>query len=146
MKWLILLVAAATASGCASSTRPQSFPDRARPVPAARMLSPQWSKPLPRTVALAIEQGHSTMPRFCGSRISIDGVEIATLAAGERLDLHLPFGAHALAARSVPLHAISVCVGGLADALIHLDPGVPQRYRLSRLAEGELYFHPGDFL
>jgi hypothetical protein len=116
------------------------------PVPDARILSPRWQRPAPNTAPLVFERDDGAERPPCGNQLSVDGTEVAILKPAERIELHLPFGDHVLMTQAVAVPttkpAARLCMGGLADAVVSVRPGVRQAYRLSYNAGGDLHIWP----
>jgi hypothetical protein len=134
------LLALVAVSGCAAQQ------DRA--VPAARIHFGRWLKPTAGTGLLTVKGDVRPMHGPCADRLAVDGVEVATLRSGEKIELYLPWGDHLLTTRAAALRpdeSAPMCMGALADALVGVAPGAPASYRVSHDQDGDTHIRPDTF-
>ncbi len=140
------LVGSLAVFGCATHT---GAPVPSRPVPPKRILSGQWLYPAPRTGRLLLERENTIASRACGDEISLDGVAVAVLAAGERIELYPPLGDHLVTTKSGALadsrNVSAMCMGALAERVVTIGSAEPSSYRLLQVEGGELQIRPGIF-
>jgi hypothetical protein len=91
-----LMAASALLAGCAAEpAAPVAF----RPVPAERILKPDFTQPAADKVAVDVrrERTDNVIVRFRDALVYVDGVQVTNLQNGEHVVFYLSPGAHRLA-------------------------------------------------
>lgn len=124
-------------SGCATEPMATSA---AAPVPQTRMLAADLARPTVGSASLIMKRDSGLNNVACNFRLFVDGRPFADIAAGEKVQIHVPAGEHILGARSN-----GICLAGNAETVTTLAGGQTRTYRVSVGAGGELKLQPTAF-
>jgi hypothetical protein len=122
----VLLVGVLIFAGCV--TTPVATTD-ARDVPSNRIVSSIYSAPAPETGILIIKRDRGFVGSACNSRVSLDGVPIADIDVGEKIELYPPVGEYIVGSKP---RGICGIISGRSEVsvVIHEDRPTVLRIRI----------------
>lgn len=136
MKRFVVLAACVVIAGC--GTVPVA-PDRAAPVPAARILDASWLTPDAAKVPVTIARDKGFVGSACAMRIDVARRQVAAIEQGERVVIYLAPGLHVMQVQSVGAGLCSSGVSTVKEATVEAKLGEPVAMRISMDMQG-IYF------
>ncbi|HUK40734.1 MAG TPA: hypothetical protein VLX11_06820 [Candidatus Acidoferrales bacterium] len=115
--------------------------NQASPVPASRVLAPQWLAQVPYTGSLVVKRDSGFMGSACNIRVFVDAVPVADLAPSEKVELYVPLGEHIVGVTS----SSSFCGGGAFEASVVVAPERQKILRIAAGQSGDIYLQPSAF-
>jgi len=137
MRNTILSIATALLAGCATTPTPTGL---ARDVPLSRVFEVSQLKPFPGSGQVIVKRDEGLSASACNSQIFVNGRLLAEISPGEKVVFYLPDGEHMLGAM-----AKGICIGGLVEARIRVQPKRSLIYRVSYGSSGEFSLQPTAF-
>ena len=138
-KLTAMLGCLALAYGC--TTKPVSTEDMKRP-PDNRIISSSFFDPRPGTLPIIIKRDSEFRIMPCMVRVSVDQEQVADLAPGEGVKLHVDRGERFLVAHFCP----GVGGGEIIELLVRVAEGEHSTFRISGEGGGSgITFQPTSF-
>lgn len=133
---LFACVVAMLASACSTTPIPAS---QATPAPSER-LSGLQTPPPGEFATLIVTRDQGFYASACDTVLSVDGKEVGRLKSGEVARFYAKPGAIILGAQTS-----AICLGGLKEREVRLNPAATVRYRISIDSSGGLDLSPTAF-
>jgi hypothetical protein len=124
----------------ACATQPVSI-DHASPVPASRVLAPQWLSQARYTGSLVIKRDAGFMGSACTIRVFVNAVPVADLAPSEKIELFVPLGEYVVGATSNG----TICGGGTSEAAVVVRAESQKILRIASGQSGDIHLQPSAF-